>query len=435
DVIADLGNEGKTNKENAKDVEKKEVQSKLLYHQEGVTSTVGLRRGVEETLSGDACWVRQVLLVNSKPDASLGVLFKKPAGGCKELLEGRLGNGFAMSPEGDTETQVLSGLLPICLYAGEKEPRSALVIGWGSGITVGAALQSPLRELTAVELEQKVVDAARYFEPYNNIPQRDPRLTLINADGRNFLAASKSKFDVVISEPSNPWMAGCGNLFTQEFFQQVREHLEPDGIFLQWLQAYEIAPENVWSILGTISGVFESVHVFNSARAKTDLLLIARRSRGKFEWDKVAKRMATSGIREQFQKVEIYGPGDLFVRMIAGTKGVRRISSHAPKNTDDNARIEFEAPKDLVNYRRFSPYEIVSQLKKTLGDPRSELANIPENSGDEFCWAEIRAGRESEAVKREDAGYVCKEAAKFFNDGLSSKVLGSPTISAGKALQ
>ena len=366
---------------------------RVVLHKEGITTTVTTTRTVDRSLSRRACWVRTALLVNGKPDASLSVLHGRPPAGCKGLLTKLDTAPVKISPSGDAETQILSGLLPVAVHAGTGPPDRALIIGWGSGITVGALLQSGVRRIVAVELEQQVVAAARLFEPHNHTPQTHRRVEVVNADGRNYLATSKKRFDLVISEPSNPWMSGCGNLFTREFFQLVRRRLTPDGLYLQWLQAYEIAPDNVWSILATLSSVFPSVHVFSPAQAPTDMLLVARPRPGKLDWTSMARRLAAPRVRRELAQVGIHTPADLAARLLAAPAGVLAVSGEAQINTDDNARIEFAAPKDLINYSKYSARSITRRLRRQLPDPLAAFTNVPADAGARLCWAALRAGR------------------------------------------
>lgn len=376
----------------------RQVSHRLIEHREGITTTVGITRSVDESLSAEACWVRHALLVNGKVDASLSVLHPRPGRGCIALREGPLPSaGVSISASGDTETQILSGLLPIALHRGEAPPQDALVIGWGSGITLGAALQSPLKRLVAVELELEVVRSTGVFEPHNHIPQRDPRLSLINDDGRNYLSRSPRRYDVIISEPSNPWIAGCGNLFTREFFQLVRSRLKRGGVYLQWLQAYEISPQNVWSILGTLADEFGTIHVFSPVRASSDLLIVAQERPGiSLSWEKIQRRMSEGDTSAELERIGILNPGDLLVRLIASTATVQEVSRGAPRNTDDNARIEFATPKDLVNYHAFSPAEITGTLRgkqSALG----QILPLTDQDRESLCWAALRAGRLKDA--------------------------------------
>ena len=373
---------------------------RVVRHAEGVTTTVSMTRSVDFSLSSRACWVRSSLLVNGKPDASLSVLHARPEQGCHTLIKTAQPStpALRLSPQGDTETQVLSGLLPYLLHPGEAPPQSALIIGWGSGVTVGATLATPMTRVTAAELEREVVDTARLFEPHNRTPQNDPRLTLLEADGRNLLASGEQRYDIIISEPSNPWISGCGNLFTQEFFKLVRSRLNKNGVFLQWVQAYEISPENVWSILSTIRGEFPVVHLFSPSRASADMLILARPGGDGGEttipWGRVAARMKSARLKEVLSPLGIHGPADLAVRLLASPAGVKKVSQGAPVNTDDNARVEFAAPKDLINYKQFRARRITRELEATTPDPLPALlGQIPQEGRVAYCKAALRAGR------------------------------------------
>jgi spermidine synthase len=401
----------------------------LVYHREGVTTTASLSRTVDLTISQRACWVRHALLVNGKPDASLSVLHNRPTSGCQGLLGRPLpGPGLAISPSGDAETQILSGLLPIVLHDDPgRPPQDLLVIGWGSGITAGAALQGPVRQIVAVELEQAVVEAARHFEPHNHTPQRDRRLSLVNEDGRNYLEASSQRYDVVISEPSNPWIAGCGNLFTREFFELVHKRLNRSGVYLQWLQAYEIAPLNVWSILGTLSDVFPSVHVFRPVQAGSDLLLVARKDQRPLSWPRLQARLRHPGIKAELQRIRIGSPADVVVRLLAGPGGVRRVSRGAPRNTDDNARIEFAAPRDLINYRRYSAGEITRQLGESLPDPLVAFSGATDGAAAEVCWAGLRSGQVGRARRTHSACAAADAILRASDDRLERRAVDAVT--------
>lgn len=372
------------------------VGYRVVRQREGINTTVAVARTVDRSLSARSCWVRSALLVNGKPDASLSVLHRRPPGGCRKLLgspPGRGAGGLRMSASGDAETQVLSGALAYCVHDGREPPRDGLVVGWGSGITVGTMLAAPLRRLTAVELEREVVAAAEVFAPYHRYPLRDPRLALIHGDGRNVLAAGGQRYDIVVSEPSNPWMAGCGNLFTREFFSSVRSALRDRGVFVQWLQAYEIAPRNVWSILATVRSVFSDVHVFSPLRAPTDLLLVARRGGGRLRWSRLERCTGSGGVARQLDRVGIHSASDLLVRLRAVPRGVAEISAGAPLNTDDNARIEFAAPRDLINFQRYSPKAILRRLQETLPDRRVAIASFPAASAASLCRSLLGAGQ------------------------------------------
>src|SRR2546421_6299825 len=159
----------------------------------------------------------------------------------------------------DMPTQVMLGQLPLLLAPSIK---NGLVVGFASGVTVGAMLQSPIESLECVELEPATVDGSRFFEHVNNRPLNDPRLRLIIDDARTYLRVTPTRYDMIVSEPSHPWVPGVANLFTREFFELGRERLNDDGVFVQWLQIYQLSTESLRSVLATYQNVFPHVMVF-----------------------------------------------------------------------------------------------------------------------------------------------------------------------------
>src|SRR5262249_28607711 len=169
----------------------------------------------------------------------------------------------------DMPNQVLLGHLPLLFH---PRPRDVLVVGLGSGVTAGSALDYAVERVTVVELESAVVRASRFFEPLNQRPLADPRTRLLINDARSVLALSREQFDVIISEPSNPWLGGVASLFTAEFFGLGRARLRPGGIFAQWLQLYQLTPKMVRSVLATFQAVFPYTVVFRTSIGDTVLV-------------------------------------------------------------------------------------------------------------------------------------------------------------------
>ena len=127
-------------------------------------------------------------------------------------------------------------------------------------MTVGAALTHPIERADVVEISPEVVKASDFFKVENRNALADPRTHLIIGDGRSHLALTDRKYDVIISEPSNPWIAGVSSLFTKEFFESARERLAPGGIICQWANAYNISEADLKSIIATFKSVFPYGH-------------------------------------------------------------------------------------------------------------------------------------------------------------------------------
>lgn len=279
----------------------------------GDGETVYYRDGVSATVAVQYQFGHYVLKVNGKPDATTA---------------------------GDLPTQALVAHLPLLV---RPDARTALVIGWGSGVSVGAALAHPIERVTAVELEPAVIEASAFFEGVNGRPLDDPRTELLINDGRNLLAATDRRFDVIVSEPSNPWLTGVANLFTREYFAAGARCLTPGGVFCQWLQIYEMQPTEVATLLATFQSAFPEVYVFRGASG--DLILLGALEPFQLDVARMRSLIEDPGpIHDRLADIRVRSVESLLSRLTLTPDGVRRRIVSAPLNTDDNARIEFLAP-------------------------------------------------------------------------------------------
>ena len=156
-----------------------------------------------------------------------------------------------------------------------SSPKNALVIGLGSGVTAAAALTHEPASVTAVEISPDVVDAAReFFGDANQRVLENPKLRLVVGDARQHVLAEPDRYDVIISEPSNPWMAGVSALFTREFFTAVRSRLVEGGVFCQWGHLYNMSEADLATLLATFGDVFPKASVYVISEA--DILIVGR---------------------------------------------------------------------------------------------------------------------------------------------------------------
>ena len=279
---------------------------KVIYYREGISSTVA----VIETKND------RILSIDGKADASI---------------------------HGDRSTQVLLGALPLSL---SKETRTVLVIGLASGVTAGVASLFQGAHVTAVEIEPAVLEASRYFSEVNFGPLKPPEHRIVLTDARHFLATRREKFDVITSEPSNPWMSGVAPLFTREFFQMARGRLEEGGVMCQWLPIYGMSRTLVGSILKTFASVFGHVLVFESVEGY-DLLLIGSEGNIYLHPDLTSSRWTSPLLKRELAEIGLNRGIDLLGRFLMGPEGIARFAGEAPLNTDDNAFVEFRAPLSL----------------------------------------------------------------------------------------
>jgi spermidine synthase len=281
----------------------------LLYYREGATGTVSVKR-----LTGT-----NTLAVDGKTDAS---------------------------NRGDMLTQKLVGHLPLLLH---PAPRQVAIVGLGSGVTAGAVLTHPVDRVDVIELSPEVVEASAAFLEENRSALADPRARLLVADGRSHLQFSGQKYDVLISEPSNPWIAGVAALFTREFFLTARARLAPGGIICQWANAYNISDQDLRAIVATFQSVFPNGTAW--LVGADDVVLIASDQPLDARLRALEQHFTRAGVADDLKRVRAMTPFTLLSLFVAGPRELGRYSGGAALLTDDRMTLEFSAPRELGSRR------------------------------------------------------------------------------------
>ncbi len=294
-------------------------KNKILFFKEGMHTTVT----TELSTSGNI-----FLRVNGKTDASLGL---------------------------DMRTQLLSGYLPMLFH---PNPKSALVIGQGSGITLGAVEQFPLDEINLVEISPAVIEGSRFFDPFNHKALNDKRLTVLLEDGRNHIALSTNTYDVIVSEPSNPWISGVGALFTVDFFELLKNRLNPGGLACVWVHT-NMSPNNFKSIIHSFTKKFSYVTMWESI-AGDDYLLIGSEKEYGLSFEKTKKYLSDGVAGKDLANIGIKNVPDLMSLMIMSRDKLVDFSSNVALHTDDNSLLEFNSPEYVYKDERDV---LVRQLK------------------------------------------------------------------------
>ncbi len=314
------------------------TEHELLYYRDGLNTTVSVEREGSTVL----------LRVNGKIDAS---------------------------NLGDMPTQVLVGEIPLLFGPPAKR---VLVIGYASGVTVGSvARHAEVERIDAVEIEPAIIEASRFFDAQSGRPLDDERVHLVLDDARSFLAAGRGKYDVIISEPSNPWMTGVSNLFTREFFAIAHDALVPGGRLFQWVQLYALEPEALDSILAALHEQFRYVYGFSHAQNNPDLLLLAT-DRPLTRDDLPRWEELPAPVRADLERIGNFSTTDLWSLVRLLPKDVAALAAQAPiVNTDDNLHIELGTPwmlhreTVLPNWERFdriAPRGVLPLLR-AVGEP------------------------------------------------------------------
>lgn len=226
----------------------------VLFYEDGRTATVGVHMGRGQDLA--------VLTTNGKPDASISLRWIRAQG---EPLPPR---SIVFD---DEATQTLLSLIPLAHAPGA---RTVAHIGHGSGLTGHATLASPnVEQAVTIEIEPVIIHASEAFYPANARVFEDPRSSFVIDDAKAYFAGGQVSYDLIISEPSNPWVSGTASLFTVEFYQRIRHYLAPGGLFAQWFHGYEMTDSLVASVLAGFHQVFP--HYRGYQVGPGDLLLVA----------------------------------------------------------------------------------------------------------------------------------------------------------------
>jgi spermidine synthase len=316
---------------------------RLLYYKEGAASTVSVKR-----LTGTT-----TLAVDGKVDAS---------------------------NRGDMLTQKLIAHLPLLLH---ESPREVGIIGLGSGVTLGSALSHPITHADVIEISPEVVEASRFFDAENGKALTDPRVRLIVGDGRSHFQLTHQQYDVLISEPSNPWIAGVAALFTREFFLAARERLRPGGIMSQWANAYNISDRDLRSIVATFRSVFPYGTIWLVGR--DDVLLVGGLEPLDDRLANIPVNWKRAHAADDLAKVGVLDPFSILTLFVGGARETEQYSNNAPLLADDRMTLEFTAPRELHQRRSGENTAALGALTGENGGP--SLVGDARKSASAAQWA------------------------------------------------
>jgi spermidine synthase len=243
----------------------------------------------------------------------------------------------------DMPTQLMAAHLPLLVH---PSPRTVFILGLGSGVTAAAAARHPVERVDVLEIEPAVVEAARFFAGEQDGALDDPRVRVVIGDGRSFLQSAGPRYDVIISEPSNPWVQGMAGLFSAEFFALARERLRPGGMMLQWVQSYNLAPDDLKMVIATFRTAFPATTVWEPTPG--DFLLLGSVEPAPFDLGRLRARWeALPRVRADFERLRIRGWAGMLGFFALREDDAARLGAGAGLNTDDRLPLEFSAPRSL----------------------------------------------------------------------------------------
>ncbi|MFZ2490114.1 MAG: fused MFS/spermidine synthase, partial [Thermoanaerobaculia bacterium] len=246
---------------------------------------------------------------------------------------------------GDAATQVMAGMIGAMLH---PQPRTSLVIGLGTGSSAGwLGLIPSMERVDVVELEPVVLEVARQCEAVNGGAMSNPRIHIQIADAREVLLATPRSYDVIASEPSNPYRAGIASLFTKEFYEAAASRLNRNGILVQWMQMYAIDSSTARTIYATMTAVFPHVETWWTTRG--DAVLLASREPIVHDVDRLRGLLRTEPYRTAVGKAwRVHTAEGFMAHMAANEEFALRAAAEATDlNTDDRPVIEFGFARSL----------------------------------------------------------------------------------------
>jgi spermidine synthase len=309
--------------------------TKVLWLGHGKTATVSL-------VDADG---RVSIATNGKPDAAINMHSDKAAP--------------------DEITMVMAAALPLSLH---PHPERIANIGMGSGLTTHVLLASDaVKSVDTIEIEPYMAKAAEIgFMPRVQRTFRDPRSHIHFEDAKTFFAVNHKKYDIIVSEPSNPWVSGVSTLFSSEFYQQMTRYLEPDGLLVQWIQIYETDLSIVTSIVKAMQPQFEDFAIYSAD--DSDLLIVARRSGRLPELN--ARVFDTPAMRAELERVGITRLQHLSGHYLGNRQLLEPLLrvSGVPANSDYFPYVDLNAPRTRILKRDALEYPMIATLPVPLFD-------------------------------------------------------------------
>jgi spermidine synthase len=355
----------------------------------GIAVLKGGRRGRHAVIGAVACVLMVLTLAALTPRDRLAALwagkrggrlifYEEDAGGTVAVLEQSVGrNTFrrlyvqGVSNSGDAPASLrymrLQALLPLLIHRGE--PRAALVVGFGTGITAGALLAAPdLQTRVVAELLPSVVRAGPLFSG-NLGAASDARLEIRIGDGRQELQRRSQRYDLITLEPPPPSAAGVVNLYSRDFYELVRSRLAPDGLMAQWWPLPTQNEEDSRSLVRSFLDVFPHASAWTTELH--EVLLVGSATPIELDGSRVERRFAPPEVAAALAEVGIESPAALLATWVTGRAGLERFAGDARPVTDDHPRIEHAAWVRRGEIQRVLPrlLDLASDVPLPPADP------------------------------------------------------------------
>ncbi len=265
------------------------------------------------------------------------------------------------------------------------DPHSVLIVGFGAGVTAGSFVTYPsIQKIVICEMEPLVPPAAtKYFDAQNYDVARDPRTTIVFDDARHYVLTTKNKFDIITSDPIHPWVKGSATLYSKEYFQMVKDHLNPGGVVTQWVPLYESDEATVKSEIATFLDVFPGGTIWANAidGAGYDLFLLGQNGPTKINVDELQARLDSpqyARVSQSLRDVGFNSADDLLSIYSGQDSDLRPWLADATINLDSNLHLQYLAGMALNNSREDLIYHAILDYRKF---PSNIITGSPERIG------------------------------------------------------
>ncbi|HIL00801.1 MAG TPA: hypothetical protein EYG06_01845 [Myxococcales bacterium] len=316
---------------------------RVIFHRDGPSTTATVRKGRKDDERPGFS-----LSTNGKPDGNL---------------------------IGDYPTMALAALIPALLA---EENRRSFVIGYGTGVTAGElAALSDMQEVHVAEISQAVLDAAPYFEVGNQAPLASPKVILHRSDAYRSLLRADGLYDIIVSEPSNPWVSGVEMLFSHEFLQAARDKLTPGGVYAQWFHLYEIDDQAVELVLRTYLSVFDQVSLWFTMQSDLVIMGIQDPERA-LDVKAMRARFERPDFQAAFERVNIHSLVAAFSHEVVPLGVLNALDLQGPIQTLRHPRLSHLAAQAFFRGKRGKLPELVRPESVRVGRKNSLLHRLVE---------------------------------------------------------
>ncbi|RDH45407.1 hypothetical protein [Zooshikella ganghwensis] len=365
----------------------------VLFSRHGKTATVAVTQFNKDNKS-------MAISTNGKPDAGVNSLNSKPSG--------------------DEPTMLLTGALPLAF---SSNPENVAVIGIGSGLSSQVVLSSDsVKHVDTIEIEPEMVKGAKLFAPRNNLTFNDSRSKIVIGDARTFFHSSSKHYDIIISEPSNPWVSGVASLFTTEFYKLISNSLSNNGIYAQWIHIYEFDIYLLASILSAISHNFEDYMIFSTNYV--DLLIIS--SNNQLNLSNINNIFKHQKIKKELSRIGHFKTDDLLIHYLTNKSQSLFLTKSIKPNSDYFPVVQQKADKYRFLKKSASP---IHQLRLSPFFKEEEISfkKINTSQNNSFIYStHSKASKEFTKNIKSDMIYILSQQKNLCSqENLTNIILNS----------